>query len=182
MHKNLSRDEANKLLEKHGLSDGLFLVRPNSKRAGYYALSLVENKMPYHFVIVSLADQWFYIDDGPIFSDLSYVISHYMKYSDGLPTRLIHPIVPQEGLPQKHLESQSTLCFDRVISQSSNPHLFKKSNDYSHFSEWVNVQVNKGSKKFLLIDRKSIKLHREIGSGEFGAVSSLFIPPTIVFL
>ena len=149
----------------------MFLVRPNSKRAGYYALSLVENKIPYHFVIVSLADQWFYIDDGPIFSNLSSVISHYMKYSDGLPTKLKMPIVPIVISSIKGSLSQidRTLFINKEISKCVTSQLDVR--DYSHLSEWVNIQVNESS-KFFRIDRKSIKLHREIGSGEFGAVSN----------
>ena len=40
------------LLQKRGKADGSFLVRPNSRRPGYYALTLVYNQMPYHYEIV----------------------------------------------------------------------------------------------------------------------------------
>ena len=40
------------LLQKRAKSDGWFLVRPNSRRPGYYALTLVYNSMPYHYEIV----------------------------------------------------------------------------------------------------------------------------------
>ena len=41
------------LLQKTGQADGSFLVRPNSRRPGYYALTLIYNQMPYHYEIVS---------------------------------------------------------------------------------------------------------------------------------
>jgi len=34
----------------HG--EGTFLIRPNSRRPGYYALTLLFNAMPYHYEIV----------------------------------------------------------------------------------------------------------------------------------
>ena len=40
------------LLQKRAKGDGWFLVRPNSRRPGYYALTLVYNNMPYHYEIV----------------------------------------------------------------------------------------------------------------------------------
>ena len=40
------------LLQKRAKGDGWFLVRPNSRRPGYYALTLVYNSMPYHYEIV----------------------------------------------------------------------------------------------------------------------------------
>lgn len=40
------------LTRRGGQGDGSFLVRPNSRRPGYYALTLVYNQMPYHYEIV----------------------------------------------------------------------------------------------------------------------------------
>ena len=175
LHSNLSREDANNLLEKHGLSQGLFLVRPNSKRAGYYALSLVDNKIPYHFVIVSLADQWFYIDDGPIFSNLTSIICHYSRFADGLPTILqqaVKPRVPaiknanfvhptqQYHVPNSHGNSLNA----RALVSA----------EYSHISEWMNANFVKSSKRIPVIKSSQLQLFTEIGSGEFGAVSSIF--------
>ena len=176
LHSSLSREEANTLLEENGLSQGLFLVRPNSKRVGYYALSLVDNKIPYHFVIVSLADQWFYIDDGPIFSNLSYVISHYSKFSDGLPTTLKKAVKPLH-----HFAPLSINC-NPVISPKPNPSLQTHNSnslhgisDYSHVSQWFKDEDMKSSRSIPIIYKNQIQLHIEIGSGEFGAVSPMLL-------
>ena len=40
------------LLHKRGKADGSFLIRPNSRRPGYYALTLMHNQTPYHYEIV----------------------------------------------------------------------------------------------------------------------------------
>ena len=174
LHSNLSREDANSLLEKHGLSQGLFLVRPNSKRAGYYALSLVDNKIPYHFVIVSLADQWFYIDDGPIFSNLTSIICHYSLFADGLPTILqqaVRPYIPAIANPNI---VHPTLQYD-FHNSHCNPHNARAlvSAEYSHISEWMNDNFVKSSKRIPVIKYSQLQLFTEIGSGEFGAVSYL---------
>ena len=43
-----------------GQADGSFLVRPNSRRPGYYALTLIYNQMPYHYEIVSEVSSFLY--------------------------------------------------------------------------------------------------------------------------
>lgn len=40
------------LLQKKGKGDGSFLIRPNSRRPGYYALTLMYNSQPYHYEVV----------------------------------------------------------------------------------------------------------------------------------
>ncbi len=40
------------LLQKKGKGDGSFLIRPNSRRPGYYALTLMYNAQPYHYEVV----------------------------------------------------------------------------------------------------------------------------------
>lgn len=40
------------LTRRGGQGDGSFLIRPNSRRPGYYALTLVYNQMPYHYEVV----------------------------------------------------------------------------------------------------------------------------------
>ena len=39
-------------LKQRGMSDGLFLIRPNSRKAGSYALTLVYKQTPYHYEVV----------------------------------------------------------------------------------------------------------------------------------
>jgi tyrosine-protein kinase len=65
LHKAIDRSQAVQLLQKMGQADGSFLVRPNSRRPGYYALTLIYNQLPYHYEIVSESDHWHFIDDGP---------------------------------------------------------------------------------------------------------------------
>jgi tyrosine-protein kinase len=52
LHKVLDRNRAVELLRDNGQVDGSFLVRPNSRKPGYYALTLVCKQMPYHYEII----------------------------------------------------------------------------------------------------------------------------------
>lgn len=93
LHKATDRNRAITMLTRRGgLGDGSFLVRPNSRRPGYYALTLLFNQMPYHYEIVCESDLWYFIDDGPLFDSLPAVMDHYMMFQDGLPTVLRHPV------------------------------------------------------------------------------------------
>lgn len=183
LHTGLSRQIANNLLENNGMKDGLFLVRPNSKRAGYYALSLAEGNVPYHFVIVSLRDQWFYIDDGPMFETLEHIIEHYMRFSDGLPTCLKTPVRPQSHLPtsstSRFLPNPSTYIKPVAkTSQNHQPRLpprppstrlpFSKydEGEFSHISAWLEDEKTHVDQ----IAKEDIVIGCEIGNGEFGEV------------
>ncbi len=44
--------QAVQFLQRRGKADGSFLIRPNTRRPGYYALTLIYNQLPYHFEIV----------------------------------------------------------------------------------------------------------------------------------
>lgn len=101
LHKATDRNKAVALLQKKGKADGSFLARPNSRRPGYYALTLVYNQMPYHYEIVCESDLWYFIDDGPLFDSLPAVVDHYMLFTDGLPTLLRFP-VPAPGTRLPH--------------------------------------------------------------------------------
>ena len=76
------------------MSDGLFLIRPNSRKAGSYALTLVYKQTPYHYEVVCESDCWYFIDDGPLFDTLPAVVDHHTIFADGLPTTLLYPVPP----------------------------------------------------------------------------------------
>ena len=52
MNTHTHTQKAVALLQKKGKADGSYIVRPNSRKPGYYALTLVYNGMPYHYEIV----------------------------------------------------------------------------------------------------------------------------------
>ncbi len=44
--------QAVQFLQRRGKADGSFLIHPNTRRPGYYALTLIYNQLPYNFEIV----------------------------------------------------------------------------------------------------------------------------------
>ena len=94
LHKAIDRNAAVETLKQRGMSDGLFLIRPNSRKAGSYALTLVYKQTPYHYEVVCESDCWYFIDDGPLFDTLPAVVDHHTIFADGLPTTLLYPVPP----------------------------------------------------------------------------------------
>lgn len=96
-HGCLDRSQALERIQQHGISDGVFLVRTSPHKPDVYVLSMAAAGSVYNFEIQRKSENLF-IDDGPYFQTLENLIEHYMKYEDGLPTKLTQPIrKSQEG-------------------------------------------------------------------------------------
>lgn len=90
-HGPLDRSQALERIQAHGLADGVFLVRTSPHKPRVYVLSMAASASVYNFEIQTKSEN-LYIDDGPYFTALEMLIEHYMKYEDGLPTKLTQPI------------------------------------------------------------------------------------------
>ena len=115
--------------------------------------------------------KWFYIDDGPLFSSLSYLVDYYCRYSDGLPAELTAPIPPH---PIRFIYSKNYFNYKLLLFR--NPH-----SDLSITTSTTNRNLpspsftytshnNQKSSELVIIPPKSIILGRELGQGEFGSV------------
>lgn len=60
----LLREEANRVLERHGMKDGLFLLREVVIEAGSYALSICHGGNVHHYKIERQDDGMVKIDKG----------------------------------------------------------------------------------------------------------------------
>ncbi|CAA9995036.1 unnamed protein product [Nesidiocoris tenuis] len=105
-HGTLSRDEAVKLLNASGNSDGCFLVRYSGKEHAYI-LTLTFSNKPYHFPIHEI-NGYYVIDDGPYLDSLEHVVEHYSTLSDGLPTTLHNPVKPRPKPPVPNFHPSRT--------------------------------------------------------------------------
>lgn len=81
---------AKQLIEsmRNGPINGTFVVRRSSKNPKNYALTLYNEHEFFNYEIIRLNDATYYIDDGPYFDSLEYLIDHYCRIPDGLPTTL----------------------------------------------------------------------------------------------
>lgn len=195
LHKVIDRNTAVHLLQKRGLIDGSFVVRPNSRRPGYYALTLVYNQMPYHYEIVCESDRWYFIDDGPLFDSLPAVIEHYMLFTDGLPTLLRFSVPPGDNTRGASFQAKAPppgqVLFAQVLaSKPSKPQAMSPVS-----TQRQNLQLNgedvivgatatsaqggpkasprRGAKdnyEMMYIRKEDLKLKEELGQGEFGSV------------
>ncbi|XP_064615237.1 tyrosine-protein kinase HTK16-like [Liolophura sinensis] len=179
-HGNLDRQGAARLFTLHGVQDGLFLIRPNSRRTDFYVLSLCFNRSPYNYEIRKSMYQnkhVYYIDDGPFLPSLDHIVYHYSKRADGLPCRLAKAISPN----------------NRIVEVSVVPPL-EEENEYSNYKQLTSPDLpprpdnvgtwgmtNKGTppplpsypppkKTLISIPAKRITTGSLLGEGEYGAV------------
>ncbi|XP_046869890.1 tyrosine-protein kinase Lck [Hypomesus transpacificus] len=102
--KNLTRNDAMRLLLAPGNTQGSFLIRESETAKGSYSLSVRDldhnqGETVKHYRIRNLDEGGFYITAKISFSSLKELVQHHMREADGLCTRLLKPC--QSKLPQK---------------------------------------------------------------------------------
>ncbi len=89
----VTREHAQKLLQSSGFNDGPFLVRQSARNPQSHVLSiLIKNEYYNYEISFKEPEKFYFIDDGPYFRSIDDLVSHHMRYADGLPGRLIYPI------------------------------------------------------------------------------------------
>ena len=86
---DLTRSEAERLLQIDGLPTGTFLIRKRkTARISNLALSLRDETKILHFLIVKLDNGGYYLKSTVIFQNLHDLVAHYMMNADQLPCKL----------------------------------------------------------------------------------------------
>jgi len=101
-HWGMSRDKANKILQAHANTDGVFLVRESSVAGGFVISYTVAGKNIHSQVLpITTSDGVVYsLDDGKTkFYDLLQLVEFYQLNTGCLPTRLKHYIANLESGP-----------------------------------------------------------------------------------
>ncbi|KAK8723687.1 hypothetical protein OTU49_011493 [Cherax quadricarinatus] len=96
-----------RILSAPSTADGHFLLRQSTRKQDVYVLTLLCREQVYNYE-VSGESELFCIDDGPYFASLESMIDHYVRFMDGLPCRLVTPVLPprpfsEDGIPIGHL-------------------------------------------------------------------------------
>ncbi|XP_076824684.1 tyrosine-protein kinase HTK16-like [Clavelina lepadiformis] len=183
LHSAVDRYKAVELLEHAGLGDGCFLVRISKRNPGQYVLTMSFDKNVFNYEIKNRENKWFYIDDGPLFTSLDYLVDYYCRFSDGLPCELSGPIpsVARNQLPAIPKPKPKPKMDERPpapvpISHPplpqkpahvTNSHLPKPPTSAQH--GYLPAAPNSAS-GLREIDPKHVVLGRELGQGEFGSV------------
>ncbi|XP_050524442.1 growth factor receptor-bound protein 14-like isoform X2 [Daktulosphaira vitifoliae] len=98
-HKNMSRDQAANILNRHGNKDGVFLIRESKSKCGSYVLTFKCGGKIIHTPIAAQMDPiydvvCFTLDNGVTkFYDLLQLVEFYQLNAGSLPTRLMHYVV-----------------------------------------------------------------------------------------
>ncbi|XP_043999420.1 tyrosine-protein kinase Lck [Gambusia affinis] len=102
--RNISRNDAMRLLLAPGNTQGSFLIRESETSKGSYSLSVRDldhntGEGVKHYRIRNMDDGGFYITTKISFNSLKELVQHYSRESDGLCTILVKPC--QSRAPQK---------------------------------------------------------------------------------
>ncbi|XP_027145621.1 growth factor receptor-bound protein 7 isoform X2 [Larimichthys crocea] len=96
-HGGVSRKEAQRLIEKQGLVDGMFLIRESQQHTQCFVLSLCYKLKTKHYLVIPCEDsgrKYFTMDDGlTLFIDLLQLVEFHQINKGILPVCLKHPCV-----------------------------------------------------------------------------------------
>jgi len=125
-HGGMTRDKANKILQNHANTDGVFLVRESSV-AGGFVISFTAQAKNIHSQVLPLSTPEgvvYSIDDGKTkFYDLLQLVEYYQLNNGCLPVRLLHYLAcPEEKERDCEKEKEPLECpVSRSSSSSSCP-------------------------------------------------------------
>uniref|UniRef100_G3NKA6 Growth factor receptor bound protein 7 n=1 Tax=Gasterosteus aculeatus aculeatus TaxID=481459 RepID=G3NKA6_GASAC len=96
-HGRVSRKETQRLIEKQGLVDGMFLIRESQQHAKCFVLSLCYKLKTKHYLVIPCEDdgrRYYTMDDGvTLFIDLLQLVEFHQINKGILPVCLKHPCV-----------------------------------------------------------------------------------------
>lgn len=96
-HGGVSRKEAQRLIEKQGLVDGMFLIRESQQHSQCFVLSLCHKLKTKHYLVIPCEDggrKYYTMDDGlTLFIDLLQLVEFHQINKGILPVSLKHPCV-----------------------------------------------------------------------------------------
>lgn len=90
-HSNISREEAERRLQRCGCVNGLYLVRERKSPPGTYAMGLCCNGAVVHYLFDADSHGQLSIQSGPKFDNLMLALDHYCQTNDGLLYTLTEP-------------------------------------------------------------------------------------------
>ncbi|XP_069170662.1 tyrosine-protein kinase HTK16 isoform X2 [Procambarus clarkii] len=91
-----------RILSSPNATSGHFLLRQSTRKHDVFVLTLLFREQVYNFEVSG--EDWFCIDDGPCFASLESMIDHYVRFMDGLPCRLVTPVLSPQSLPDEDIQ------------------------------------------------------------------------------
>ncbi|XP_068223675.1 tyrosine-protein kinase HTK16 [Palaemon carinicauda] len=118
-HGKIDRTEATeRLLNAPEARSGHFLLRQSARKQDVLVLTLQFENQAYNYEI-SRKYGLLHIDEGPLFPSVECLIDHHLRFTDGLPCRLVKPVPPPPGIVNEGLSSNtldiSPSQFERLL-------------------------------------------------------------------
>uniref|UniRef100_A0AAV2LCL4 Growth factor receptor bound protein 7 n=1 Tax=Knipowitschia caucasica TaxID=637954 RepID=A0AAV2LCL4_KNICA len=96
-HGGVSRTEAQRLIQRQGLVDGMFLIRDSQQHAQCFVLSLCYKLKTKHYLVIPFEEggrKYYTMDDGvTLFIDLLQLVEFHQINKGTLPVCLKHPCI-----------------------------------------------------------------------------------------
>eukprot|EP00051_Salpingoeca_urceolata_P028117 m.485084 g.485084 ORF g.485084 m.485084 type:complete len:705 (+) comp23652_c0_seq1:526-2640(+) len=184
-HGSINRKIGEHLLERHGQTEGLFLIRTSSSVRGDFVLTMSFSGAPYHYQIQHFRSNCFFIDDGPVFEGMTNLIEHYRTAADGLPTQLtqfcrratekLTSFFGAEAFEYEMTPLRPKAAAEPVAPASRRPRKRAESGQWDAFpptqrQSSIDNPSGQVANTPLVIDVDELQFAGELGSGEFGAV------------
>lgn len=99
-HGRISRGESEKILERSGLTEGLYLLRDSLSTTGDFVLSVCHRREIFHYQLSRRQDK-IAIDSGKKFEGPVELVMYHQNNLDGLVTKLTKPCVRSMGVEPK---------------------------------------------------------------------------------
>jgi hypothetical protein len=142
----LLREESNKILEKRGRKNGLFLLRELVAEAGSYALSLCHEGIIHHYRIDRQTDGTVKIDKGRKFIGPVELIKHHQLELDGLITKPTIPCERPKGTQPIYYLFINDSEFYKLVNDEINIQLNKTKSTKS--SQQYNQELNEARGRY----------------------------------
>ncbi|XP_064105314.1 tyrosine-protein kinase Shark-like isoform X1 [Macrobrachium nipponense] len=118
-HGKIDRSDATeRLLSAPEARSGYFLLRQSPRKQDVYVLTLRFENQAYNYEI-SRKHGLLHIDEGPLFPSVECLVDHHVRFTDGLPCRLVKPVSPPPGTVNEVLSSNtlsiSQFQFERLL-------------------------------------------------------------------
>jgi len=129
-HPSLVREQANKILQTHANTDGVFLVRESSVAGGFVISYTFSNKLNHSQVLPVSSEEGvtYTLDEGRTkFYDLLQLVEFYQLNPGTLPTRLIHYIVSKNVIEKRDQTENGMVNGDDDVNKGEEEKTCKES-------------------------------------------------------
>ncbi|XP_035826592.1 tyrosine-protein kinase HTK16 [Aplysia californica] len=180
-HPHLDRQGAENFLQRHPLTDGLFLI--SKSESPNFRLSLCVEKSVKHYKILVKEYRGktvHFMDDGAYHLSLESLVEHYQRFEDGLPVKLkcsvseanaIVDLTKSRTAPNPKTAPQPSIPLPKSLPPQPKLNRRPVTPDIQAPAPPSPLPTQQEEKETLKeISKKNLKVGCELGTGEYGSV------------